>query len=326
MSWKRCLPITLLFLLLAFPSIAIEGASSGILLWFNVVLPTLSPFIICTQAIVASGGVTFMMRPIYPVFKRMFGVSVSGAYILLCGFLCGYPLGARLCAEFRQRGEITPQESNMLFAICNHPSPMFLLGYVRSQIPFPVPIWLLLICLYLPVIPISLLARRVYGICPERKILKKKQLIYDSETEDSASKTPPSLEEIIHSTCETMVLIGGYIMLFSILVIWVQNVPILTNETKALIAGTVEITTGIHMLCTTLPGQMLLPAVLASVAFGGISGIFQTKSVIGGSDESAKKSSEGTKNTGLSVRHYVLWKLLHACLTCVAYVTLTALI
>lgn len=37
-----CLSILILGLLLAFPTLAVEGAAAGLLLWFNVVLPTLA--------------------------------------------------------------------------------------------------------------------------------------------------------------------------------------------------------------------------------------------------------------------------------------------
>lgn len=51
MKIVRFVPILFLILLLSFPALAVEGAANGLLLWFNVILPTLAPFIICTQAI-----------------------------------------------------------------------------------------------------------------------------------------------------------------------------------------------------------------------------------------------------------------------------------
>lgn len=296
----RLFPILLLVLLLNFPAWSVQGAANGLLLWFNVVLPTLSPFIICTQVIVALDGVRLMMIPFYPILHVLFGLSVQGAYVMLCGMLCGYPLGARLCADFKERGAISAEEADYLLAICNHPSPMFLLGYVTAQIPFKLSPVLLFTCLYLPILPISALARRIY----------RADSFGDPSSRDpsgSARSDPQEssacLEDIIHSTCETMVLIGGYIMLFSILAAWIEHLDLLPPTLRVLLIGAAEITTGVHALCAGLPTAWVLPAVVAAVAFGGFSGIFQTKSVI--------------KNAGLSIRHYVLWKILHACLSCV---------
>ena len=71
--------------------------------------------------------------------------------VLLCGLLCGYPVGARLCADFRQRGQISPLEADCLLAICNHPSPMFLLGYVKGQLAAPGILLPMLTAVYFPV-------------------------------------------------------------------------------------------------------------------------------------------------------------------------------
>lgn len=298
----RLMPVFFLVLLLKFPVWSVQGAAGGLLLWFNVVLPTLSPFIICTQTIVALDGVKLLMAPFYPVLKRLFGLSVSGAYVLFCGMLCGYPLGARLCADFKARNAITQEEADYLFAICNHPSPMFLLGYVKGQIPFSVSSVLLFTCLYLPILPLSLLARKIYHNPGKHADSAERSADRSADYPDTvAAPQPPSLEDIIFSTCETMVLIGGYIMLFSILAAWLQHMRFLPPQVRVLLTGAAEITTGVNQICAGLPAAQVLPAVIAAVSFGGLSGVFQTKSV--------------TKNAGLSIRHYIMWKAAHACLS-----------
>lgn len=307
------LPILLLFVLLSFPALSVRGAASGLLLWFNVVLPTLAPFMICTQMITALGGAQWMMRPFGPLLQKLFGLSSSGAYILLCGLLCGYPLGAKMCADFLERDDISKREAACLLAICNHPSPMFLSGYVRSQLPVPVPPVLLFVGLYLPILPISLAARYFYG--------KKDRRVADPALAGTLSRYPsdrsprhpsgthsphpddtPSLEDVMASACETMVIIGGYIMLFSILVVWIQEFPYGSPALRAFLTGAAEITTGVSSLCRFFHDKKALIPVICAVAFGGFSGIFQTRSVIRGS--------------GLSIRQYIGWKLLHACLSC----------
>ncbi|MCI8660114.1 MAG: nucleoside recognition protein [Lachnospiraceae bacterium] len=297
------LPILLLGLLLTFPSLSVQGALNGLLLWFNVVLPTLAPFIICTQMITALGGVELLMKPFSPFLKGLFQVSIPGSYILLCGLLCGYPLGARMCADFKKSGSISPEESAYLLAICNHPSPMFLLGYVQAQLNLLVsPLWLIA-CLYLPILPLSFLARFIYRLdVSDKSALSKTPLKSPGQNQISDITKKPSLEDTIASTCETMVIIGGYIMLFSILVVWIDRLTFLPESFRALLAGAAEITTGVSRLCKAFPDSQSLLPVLSAVAFGGFSGIFQTRSVIRGS--------------GLSISHYVGWKFLHASLSC----------
>lgn len=350
--------IILLALLLAFPGISIEGASDGLLLWYQVVLPTLSPFMICTQLVVVLGGVNLLMKPFYPLFHRLFRLSLPGAYVMLCGLLCGYPLGAKMCSDFCNEGKISPEEASYLLAICNHPSPMFLLGYVRSQLPADVPAVLLLTCMYLPILPLSLISWAVYRkktadspkaasvsrcAAGEGNVLRPaaKPARHRSTGEQPArgqttvsangccagkNVSPRSLEDIIASVCETMVLIGGYIMLFSILAAWIRHLKYLPLPAKAILTGFAEITSGVHQICTILPAEDALFFVTASVAFGGLSGIFQTKSVINVSpaikknpdpqDSPIPEPNSSGRHSELSIRHYVIWKILHAALSC----------
>lgn len=309
---SRCFPILLLCLLLSFPALSVKGAASGLLLWFNVVLPTLSPFIICTQMVVSLGGAELLTRPFFPAIHALFGLSRPGTYVLLCGLLCGYPLGAKMCGDFLIRGEISRSEAAYLLSICNHPSPMFLLGFVGAGLQGTVPPWFLIGCLYLPVIPVSFLSRRLYRLNAGDNKMQRNQAVSACSLPGAAdsSRKSPSMEEVLLSTAETMVVIGGYIMLFSILAIWVRQIPLLPAPLTACLTGVAEITTGVNQICAVFPpGQAVLP-VIVTVAFGGFSGIFQTKSVI--------------KNAGLSIRHYLFWKIIHTICTCLIFLLLTA--
>lgn len=309
---SSCLSILILALLLAFPALAVEGASAGLLLWFNVVLPTLAPFMICTKMVSVFGAEELLIRPVYPLIHCLFGYSREGAYVLFCGLLCGYPLGAKLCAEKKSKGMLVPAEAKCLLAVSNHPSPMFLLGFVNRQlaalsIPGFSP-YLILLSLYLPILPISVLAKRIYRVSTiqnqTQNCLSGRAESIDSESIKSEQIKSESIEDAIFSTAHTMVLIGGWIMLFSILARWIQTIPVLSIKEKAVFGGIAEITTGIPLICSAFSDEKKLCMILTVVcaAFGGCSGISQTRSVL------------IEKNAGLSIRHYILWKAVHALL------------
>ena len=57
-----------LILLLACPALALTGARNGLLLWADVVLPTLLPFMICSGMIVALNGVPLLTKPLIPFY------------------------------------------------------------------------------------------------------------------------------------------------------------------------------------------------------------------------------------------------------------------
>lgn len=298
-SFFRLLSVAALILLLRYPSIAFEGAKNGLVLWGSVVVPTLLPFMICSNVIVTLNAIHILIFPFKRVLHRFFCLSDAGSYTLVSGLLCGYPMGARTCSDFMNHSRISEKEGRYLFAICNHPSPMFLLGYAASSLPTGVPVWLLLTCVYLPIIPVSIAARKYYGINGPTKSLPI--------TRESAR----SFDDSLMDSCEVMVKIGGYIMLFSILALYITKLPINVPQHKAVILGFVEITTGIKAISHAFSGILGGLWIGAVTAFGGLSGIFQTKSVI--------------KNAGLSIRHYVAWKGLHCLLTIILFILLSRL-
>lgn len=288
--------VMILLLLLWQPILASEGAKSGLILWSQTVLPTLLPFMICSNVIVALDGIHLLTFPFRPFLHRILKLSDSGSYVFLSGILCGYPMGAKTCNEFLEDGRISNKEASYLLSICNHPSPMFLMGYVISRLSGQVSATLLLLCLYLPLIPISALARRFYGV--DRRCTSN----------PCASHSSLSFDHTMMSSIEVMVKIGGYIMLFSMLAHYIMLLPVRQPITRACLLGIAEITTGIGALANCNPGYQQLLAVVAITAFGGLSGIFQTKSVL--------------KNAGLFIRHYIIWKLIHSLLSCLVFILL----
>ena len=161
-SVSAVISVVILLLMLARPELSLSGAKKGLSLWSGVVLPTLLPFMICSGAIVAAGGVPLLVLPFRPVLRRVFGFSEEGSFVFLTGLLCGYPM-------------IGETEARCLLAVSNHPSPMLLLGYVMAA-------WdqqgllLLLLSVYLPLLPLSFAARKFYGVSSENAVWKKSLL------------------------------------------------------------------------------------------------------------------------------------------------------
>ena len=115
---------------------------------------------------------------------------------------------------------------------------------------------------------------------------------------------------------EIMVKIGGFLMIYSILAAFISSSGRIPARIKPFLSGIVEMTTGIDAIArsmsgpASLSGRAACAAMLACAAFGGLSGVSQTNTVI--------------KNAGLSIRHYVLWKLLHAALSAAVLLLVTA--
>lgn len=294
------LAVFCLLMLLFNPSLSFSGALQGLSLWGSIVLPTLLPFMICTGAVIGFQGVDLITRPLAPLFRLTLQLTSKGSFVFLCGLLCGYPMGAKIDSEFLSSRKISFAEAKYLLAICSYPSPMFLAGYTAGRLRdagifCPVPC--LLAAVYLPALPMAFLARRYFK--------NASAFAEKGEQENFAARSSFSFDGYMMDSFETMVRIGGYIMLFSMAAVFLTHMR-LTPGLAAILTAGLEMTTGIPALCASLSRESAVPLVAAAAAFGGISGIFQTKSVL--------------KNPELSIRDYVCWKCLHGTLAAVVMI------
>ena len=316
--------LILLILMLLHPEITVKGASNGLLLWYSSVVPALFPFMVLSSLIVASGSLSILMAPVRLVFGPLLGLSAEGCYTLLSGLVCGFPMGAKTCADFLSRGQISLKEGKFLMAVCNHASPMFLLGYVYPLFHGNLPLWKLLAAVYGPALLLALPTRLLYrngaptGRKPKMQGIAEPQEIPGPNPPSPNQSNPGNLsaDEAILSSVEVLCRIGGLLILFSIAVEFLRGARQLPAGLRLFLMGAMEMTTGIRELAAALPYPYSAAAACASLTFGGLSGILQTKAALGAL---AQK-----KKAGLSIRQYCVWKLLYACLTAAILLTLEA--
>ena len=321
---KSFLLLILLIFMLLHPAITVTGASNGLLLWYSSVVPALFPFMVLSSLIVASGSLSVLMAPARLVLGPLLGLSAEGCYTLLSGLVCGFPMGAKTCADFLSRGQISLKEGKFLMAVCNHASPMFLLGYVYPLFHGNLPLWKLLAAVYGPALLLALPARLLYrngaptGKKPKMQGIAEPQEIPEPNFPSPAKSNPGNLsaDEAILASVEVLCRIGGLLILFSIAVEFLRCAGQLPAGLRLFLMGTMEMTTGIRTLAAALPFPYSAAAACASLTFGGLSGILQTKAALGAL---AQK-----KKAGLSIRQYCVWKLLYACLTAAILLTLEA--
>lgn len=284
----------------------LEGARYGLLLWYNSVVPALFPFMVLSGMIVAEGEISVIMTPVYHVLKLFLPISKDGCYVLAAGFLCGYPMGAKTCQDFVEEGRISLREGNFLMAVCNHPSPMFLLGYAYPLFADVVPVWKFLCCIYGPVLILALLSSAVFFSTTHLHPTDRRfpHPLNALAVSPAFLKPAPTTDETILSAVTILCKIGGYLVLFSIAIVFLRNMEVLPVSLRLGIIGSLEMTTGIRELAHVFPPQKAWIMSAAVLTFGGCSGIFQTKAVLG-----------NEKKAGLSIRPYIFWKLLHAAMS-----------
>lgn len=110
--------------------IAIEYMQTGLRLCATNVIPSLFPFMVISELLVASGFGEFFGKVFGAPFRRLFGVSPSGSSAILLGAICGFPVGAKTAVSLYDRGIISREELEHLLTFCNIPSTGFLISAV----------------------------------------------------------------------------------------------------------------------------------------------------------------------------------------------------
>ena len=115
-------------LLLISPQTSVAAAKKGMDLWWSTVVPSLLPFFIFTDMLMAAG----VHRIIGIVFQRpvsfLLGVPGQAAFVFVSSILSGYPAGARLIGDMRRSGSITREEADCMLSFCSTSGPLFIVG------------------------------------------------------------------------------------------------------------------------------------------------------------------------------------------------------
>lgn len=267
--------VILFVVMLISPKAVFNGASEGLLLWFQIILPTLFPFIIITNLLLYTDSIHYISNAIGIVLGKLFGVSENGSFAIIVGFLCGYPMGAKVTADLISSGYISNEEGRYLLSFCNNTSPVFILNFIvwktlgNEKLIVPS----LFILLGTPIL-MSFFFRRIY--------LKGQEQFRDLK---KAGRTRARWDFRIMDRCimdsfETITKVGGYIILFSVILTLIKSMPWQVPFVPYLLPS-LEVTNGIALIGkSSLSFAIQYPAILALTSFGGFCAVAQTQCMI----------------------------------------------
>ena len=271
------LPVLVLFLAMLFsPKAVFEGAESGLLLWFQVVFPTLFPFMLVSGLMLSGGGLVVISRIFGRLFSTLFATSPNGSFAVIAGFLCGYPMGAKVSADLVRSDRISRDEGAYLLSFCNNTSPIFIMNFIvwktfdREELMIPT----LLILIGVPAF-LSLFFRRFY-----LKGRKKFPDLSDKKKNNVKLLNFEMFDSCLADSFESIVKVGLYIIFFSILI----ALPGKLSAGHPLLAGilpALEMTNGILMIHKAAPDLTVsYPLILGLTSFGGFCSAAQTKCML----------------------------------------------
>ncbi|MFC2950215.1 sporulation integral membrane protein YlbJ [Virgibacillus sediminis] len=300
--------------LIRFPDQAFEASIRGLNIWWEVVFPSLLPFFITAELLIAFGVVKFIGVLFEPVMRPLFNVPGTGSFGWIMGMVSGYPTGAKIAARLREEGQLTQVEAERLVSFTNASSPLFIFVAVSIGFFHDASLGVLLAaCHYI--------GNALVGICmgfykrnsgrkpkhPTNKKQKPAVVRAFLEMHETRLKDKRPLGEAISdavlNSIQTLLMVGGFIILFSVLtkLLFLSGISSLlarfiettfvlvslpADMALPFISGLFEITLGAQMISQTPADSMLAKAIIVSfiLGFNGFSVQAQVASILAKTD------------------------------------------
>ena len=303
--------------LVLFSSDSLSASKQGLKLWANSVVPSLLPFFIATELLSYTNIVYKISKIFTPIMKPIFNVPGCGAYVLTLGIISGYPTGAKIVTKFRQDGLVTKAEAERLLSFTNNSGPLFIIGTVGISMFGNTTIGLLLFITHiLACISVGILFK--FWKTKDTENLQTHLKLTNKNTITTFSNLGEILSKSILSSINTIVMIGGFVVLFSVILSILEKSKVLDitasiflpvfktlgipnlSFLKGILSGLIEVTNGAKQISSIFYKQISLNIALCSflLGFGGISVVFQVLSI--------------TSKSDISIKPYIYGKILQA--------------
>ncbi len=308
-----------------YPKEGLAAAREGLSIFAEVVLPSLLPFFILSEILLGLGVVHFIGVFLEPLMRPAFNVPGAGAFALSMGLAAGYPMDAVITAKFRRLKLCTRLEGERLLAFTNTADPLFMFGAVAvGMFGYPEIGVTIAIAHYLAAFSVGFIFR-FYGKeerpayrenRQEGNILRRASREMLKARQEDNRPFGQLLADAVKDSISTLLMIGGFIVLFSVLyqvleVVKLLNyiLPVVEGVLKllgldpqlaaAVLKGFFEIDLGTMAAAQTgsaLGDRLIISS--AVIAWSGLSVLGQVISVIHGTD--------------LRIRPFIIARVIHA--------------
>lgn len=303
--------------LLIFSRSNLPAIKNGLTLWANSVVPSLFPFFVATELLMNTNFVNILGRILNKFMKPLFNVRGEGAFGFIMGLISGYPVGAKIASNFRVNNICSKEECERLLSFTNNSGPLFIVGTVGISMFGNTVIGLLLLITHI-------LACITTGIIFRFWKYNKKSPDYINSQGSNLSKYSnvsfSNLGEVlaksISSSTSTILMIGGFVVIFSSIISILKSSGILnflalllapafnflnidSSFIYGILTGILEITNGINLISNINVKNISINIIITAflLGFGGLSILLQVWSI--------------TSKTDLSIKPYIYGKLLH---------------
>jgi sporulation integral membrane protein YlbJ len=296
--------------LISFPQESVDASVRGLDMWWQIVFPSLLPFFIISEMLIGFGVVKFIGVLLEPLMRPLFRVPGVGGFVWAMGMASGYPAGAKLTARLRQEGQLSKTEAERLVTFTNCSNPLFIFGAVSVGFFLNAKLGMILAAShYLGNFTVGIIMR-FYGKNEKAKSSQKgkfslKTAFAELHRTRLKDKRPIGklLGDAVMSSIQTLLMIGGFIILFSVISKLLYHLHITSllgelvevllrffhlpeNLSIPLISGIFEITLGSQMTSQVQEATLMHKAIITSfiLAFSGFSVQAQVASILAQTD------------------------------------------
>ncbi|WP_079709345.1 sporulation integral membrane protein YlbJ [Paraliobacillus ryukyuensis] len=296
--------------LITFPNHTLQASLRGVDMWWGTVFPSLLPFFITAELLISFGVVRFIGVLFEPIMRPLFNVPGAGSFVWAMGMASGYPSGAKLTARLRQEKQLTKIEAERLVSFTNASNPLFIVAAVSVGFFHDASLGFLLAVVHY-------VSNALVGVCM-RFYGKNKDAGHEPRNYLSFAKAFEELHETrlndrrpfgkilgdaIINSVQTLLMIGGFIILFSVISMLFAQVGIAaflsnglgvilqlfhlpTELALPMFSGLFEITLGAQLIADTTNTGLLAQAIIVSFvfAFNGLSVQAQVASILAETD------------------------------------------
>ena len=294
---KNIIPVLffaiLMGFILRFSAMAKQYAYLGLSIWFEQMIPSLLPFMIISSMLIKLNLDEILIKPFSGIIKLLYKISDAGAYVLVMGLLCGFPMGAKAAVMEYDEGKISKEEAQFLLSFSNNIGPAYFLSFVYGNIYMGISLLHGIFFLYaLPLLYGFILRRTVY-----RNLSVMPEALSHNKNVSPKKSFLGVLDESINNGLIQISMLGGYMIVCNLLVIIPKTLFYKNPSLCAFFHNILEISGGLLSIKSlNLPLDTAFALAHLSLGFTGISCHLQTFHIMG--------------NTDLSKQKYMLHKLI----------------
>lgn len=275
---------------------SIVYAKNALNICYDVIIPSLFPFFICSGLLVYSGFCESVAKLCRPIMAPLFNINGSGAAAFVLGILSGYPLGAVTTCQLYESRYLSQSEAERLLAFCNNSGPLFILGSVGISLYSSPKIGILLYAAHI-------LSSLTVGII-FRFYKRRDYHALTAEIKNPDRTIGEIFSIVLKNSIQNIFMVCAAILFFSVAANLAMQYIHITPWIKSALTGLMEFVTGTVGIAKSpliLPYKLALSSLI--VGFAGLSVHVQVMSVVAGHE--------------LSLKPYIIGKALHGIIAAV---------